>query len=139
MALEGLDRILEEYRQHASELRRQLDSVSQRIHAIEAAREALAHQQDVAPKTRSRTLKADWADLLRHIGEVGGASLDDSERYLRSKNVAVNRNTLRSQMALYANSGWVRRIRKGVFELTAQGLKKVERPKSEYRASKDEK
>ena len=126
MALEMLDKMLDEHHARANQLSEQLDAVRVQISALETARNALARPlRDKWAKKRSRTLKREWAELLRHIGEAGKVSLDDSEDYLRSNNIDVNRNTLRSQMALYANEGWLRRVDKGVFELTGEGAAKV--------------
>ena len=126
MALETLDKMLEDHNARAEQLREQLDALTREIHVLQAARAALAHDHSSASTSRrSRTLKREWAMLLEYISEVGKASLDDSERFFCSKGIDVNRNTLRSQMALYANEGWLRRIEKGVFQLTSDGAAKI--------------
>ena len=85
-------------------------------------------------RKRERQLQPQWVDMLRMIGEQETATLDDMEAYGELMGYNIKRNTLRSQVSIYANHGWLERVAQGEFRLTKLGeakcgfVKKSEAP-----------
>lgn len=112
-------------------LRRSLEIVEAEIRAYEDAwRLVNAPVAETAPEDanegerRERALAPQWADMLRFIGERGKASLNDLMAYAADKEHGINRNTLRSQVSIYSERGWLDRVEVGTFRLTEAGAAK---------------
>lgn len=73
---------------------------------------------------RERALQPQWADMLRMVGGQEAATLDDMEAYSDLMGYGIKRNTLRSQVSIYASHGWLDRIAQGKFRLTDLGAAK---------------
>ena len=73
---------------------------------------------------RQRALKPEWASALQHIGRQGKSSLDDMMKWSDDEGAGIKRNTLRSQMSIYADRGWVVRVTDGIYRLTDEGMAK---------------
>lgn len=73
---------------------------------------------------RERALKAEWALALQFIGQAETASLDAIMKWSDAEGAGIKRNTLRSQLSIYAERGWVERVGDGVYRLTNDGAAK---------------
>lgn len=120
-----------------SERERQRENLAAKLAAVDAEIRVLREAQDrmagnappmprqgVAPSGDGRALKPMWADVLCFIGSQEAATLDDIMAYIERKELPIQRNTLRSQVSIYTNRGWLERLGTAQFRLTMPGAAK---------------
>jgi hypothetical protein len=131
---DALRQMIDERIARREKLKSQLDAVELEIRVLQ---EAIARLGGVAApagdprsrraargESRDRALKDIWVLALRFIGKADRASLDDIMQWSDADNIGIKRNTLRSQLSIYAERGWVERVSDGVYRLTASGAAK---------------
>ena len=121
--------LLEAELRGAEEIARLFDSVMP-LGDVPAARGDLGHLAAEATGSQSASLSdgrrgfsSRWRNLLASMGPIypGDMSLDDLEAKAAELGAPTNRNTLRSQMSIYADQGFVERTAKGHYRLTPAG------------------
>jgi hypothetical protein len=98
--------------------------------ALDQAAPSVQEQTHTAAgvRRRKRKLTDHWQSLLRGMATDPTRrewSLGDMESLAARLGFALQRNTLRSQMSIYADRGFVRRVSGGVYEVTAAGAAEV--------------
>ena len=135
MSTDALRQMIDERTARRDKLRSQLDALDLEIRVLqEAATRIGGGMAARAPEPRSRragrgevrdrALKTEWALVLQFIGERGPASLNAIMDWSEAEGAGIKRNTLRSQLSIYAERGWVERVADGVYRLTADGAAK---------------
>lgn len=80
-----------------------------------------------APRTRGgpRALSALWTSVLEIVAAHGekGASYNEIMDVARSRDIAVSRNVLRSQMGNFAKRGLVEPVSTGIWRVTDEGAR----------------
>ena len=72
---------------------------------------------------RQRSLSGNWKRVLTFIAHKAheGASIDEIIQFGNRASLNIHRETLRSQMSIYSKSGFVQRVKPGVFAFSAPG------------------
>lgn len=78
-----------------------------------------------ASSTRTRALSETWKKVLRFVGsrQAEAVSIDDIMLFIAGAGLEVQRNTLRSQLSIYADRGILERVDAGKYVLTDHGKK----------------
>lgn len=107
-------------------LRAQADMLDAEIKVLKEALNRSQGQPSKRASTgkRDRPLNQTWTDVLKFIGSTGETSLDQIYHYAQTKSYEIRKDTIRAQMALYVNRGWLERVTDGVFKLTEAGQEK---------------
>lgn len=108
-------------------LRAEIDGINREINVLQEAvargKNASGSSTVRAPRDgrRERALKPMWRDVLRFVASDGDVGIDDVMAWAELHGHPVKRSTVRSQMAIYADRGWVQRRSSGRYCLTDQG------------------
>lgn len=120
--------MIEEREAKLEKLKAQVDVLTAEIKVLKEAQSLV--QTGEPPKKKKRTkrdrpLNEKWVDVLTFISVSGEASLDEIKQHVDRKGLSISNGSLRSQLAGYANKGWVERSSPGVFFLTEAGAEKI--------------
>ena len=77
----------------------------------------------VQPRKRSRTLSGNWQQIMQLVDGTGSFNYEALAQAAELSGHPVGRDTLRSQMSLYKQSGLVESAGEGSFRLTDAGRK----------------
>jgi hypothetical protein len=134
MSTDALRQMIDERTARRDKLRSQIDALELEIRVLQEAAAringAALSMPEMRPRrpargeSRDRALKAEWALALQFIGQSGTASLNDIMSWSDAEGAGIKRNTLRSQLSIYAERGWVKRVADGVYRLTDDGAAK---------------
>lgn len=132
----ALDRIAQQY-----------DLTRAKLEGLREAQRLVGEETATAPKVRKRRrgLSPVWRELLQIVEHLGKFNYDHLARAASIMKHEINRDTLRSQMSAYRQSGLVVSVDDGWFELTDEGRKavglepkKVEAPDAETSEASEE-
>ena len=134
MKHDALRQMIDERSARRDKLRSQLEAIDLEIRVLQEANARIGGAPAPLGKSRSgraprgesrdRALKGSWTLALRFIGKAENVSLDDIMRWSDAEGIGIKRNTLRSQLSIYSERGWVERVSDGVYRLTASGAVK---------------
>lgn len=87
------------------------------------AAEGEIYRSAVTGRRRPRALSETWQQLLRFVGSRPSetAEIDELWQEIRRSSLDVSRNTLRSQLSVYADRGYLERVSAGTYRLTDMG------------------
>ena len=134
MQNDALRQMIAERQSRRDKLRGQLDALELELKVLNEVLVRIGSERPNSTEKRARSvsdqdskeraLKSVWAATLRHIGQLGKASLDALMAWSDLEGMGIKRNTLRSQMSIYGDRGWVERVSDGVYRLTDEGAVK---------------
>lgn len=133
---DALRQMIDERAARRDKLRSQIEALELEIRVLQEAAARVTGatvpaverrtRRSVGAEVRDRALKREWASALQFIGRSGTATLDDIMSWSAAEGAGIKRNTLRSQLSIYTERGWVERVADGVYSLTPEGAAKCD-------------
>ena len=120
-----IDANIRQAQRRAHDLRIELDKLEGELSGLRAARtivtgEEQAPSRDTAPPHKRTEISAPWRKILSHFvsKSPNAVSIDDVMIFIHNHNLEIGRNAVRSQLHNYAQRGFIKRIRDGLYVAT---------------------
>jgi hypothetical protein len=127
--LEAAQRKLKDVERQALALRAEITAY-EKVCAILSGQEHVAGAESARPNgssRRQRPISETWRKVFSWIGkQLYAPETEDIFKYTETEGLNVNRNTLRSQLSVYTNQGWLERDGAG-YRLSAHGRASLSR------------
>ena len=123
-----LSELIRQSRQSLREAQNRLQTLEGELEGFTKARELLVGESsscgvsdDIEPSEhRGREISRDWRKILGHFLKVAPnpMSIDDIMGFINKSNMVISRNAVRSQLHIYCNRGFLKRVSDGHYRAT---------------------